>query len=75
MRNKSQMGSSKFEYNPELLDERLSIRIEKYNVALTEVKNALENALNTNVDNNIVTRDSLQEYIIQELIKDFRNLK
>ncbi len=65
-------NSSKFGLNKDLLDERNIKRNEIYDLALEEIKNAFETTLDKYTDNDIVSRYSLEEWLIQELIKDFR---
>lgn len=63
---------SRFGLEPDLLDKRHEIRNEKYECALETIKDKLSNVLNDYCDGDIVTRYSLEEYLIQCLIKDFR---
>lgn len=63
-------SSSKFGLNPGLLDERESVREDIYTSAYTDVIAALETAL-SRADGDIVTRESLQEWLGAKLVKEF----
>lgn len=70
MRKLSAMGSSRFEYEPQELDQRYKIRQDIYASAYADVMAALELAL-SKADGDIVTRQSLEDWLCQELVKEF----
>ena len=70
MRKLSAMGSSRFEFEPQELDRRYKIRKDIYTSAYADVMAALELAL-SKADGDIVTRRNLEEWLCQELVKEF----
>jgi len=70
MRKLSAMGSSRFEFEPWELDIRNEIRNDIYASAYSDLLAALESAL-SRADGDIVTRDSLQEWLGRKLTEEF----
>ncbi|MNW53469.1 hypothetical protein D3C74_310310 [compost metagenome] len=70
MRKQSLMGSSRFEYDPEQLDKRASIRSDIYASAYSDMLAALESALDR-ADGDIVSRDNLEEWLGRKLVEEF----
>ena len=70
MRKTSNMGGGRFEFAPELLDKRHSIRVDVYASAYADVIAAIEQALNR-ADGDIVTRQGLEEYLGGRLVQEF----
>lgn len=64
--------SSKFARNNELLDERYKIRVDRYDRAWLDLQIAMRDILDKYVDNDIIYRENMEEWLIQELIKSFR---
>lgn len=71
MRKLSAMGSSRFEFDINGLDRRKAIREDAYASAYGEVLATIEQMLTKYVDGDIVTRQSLEEWLGQELTKEF----
>lgn len=67
MRKQSMMGSSKFEFNPYLLDEREAKRTEVYNAAFNRVWREIESILFDYADGDIVSVDGLREGICKRI--------
>ena len=65
--------SSKFTRNNNLLDKRYKIRMDRYDKAWLDLQISMRNILDKYVDNDIIYRENMEEWLIQELIKDFRN--
>lgn len=64
--------SSKFAKNNELFDERYKIRVDRYDRAWLDLQVAMRGILDKYVDNDIIYRENMEEWLIQELIKSFR---
>ena len=64
--------SSKFTKNNELLDERYKIRVDRYVRAWLDLQVSMMDILDKYVDNDIIYRENMEEWLIQELIKSFR---
>ena len=64
--------SSKFARNNELFDERYKIRVDRYGRAWLDLQIAMRDILDKYVDNDIIYRENMEEWLIQELIKSFR---
>lgn len=71
MRKQSMMGSSRFEFAPRLLQERHEQRIDAYTSAYADVLAAIEQSLAKYADGDIVTRESLQEWMGEQLVREF----
>lgn len=65
--------SSKFARNNNLLDERYNIRMDRYDKAWLDLQTSMRDILDKYVDNDIIYRENMEEWLIQELIKDFRS--
>lgn len=65
--------SSKFARNNNLLDERYKIRMNRYDKAWIDLQASMRDILDKYVDNDIIYRENMEEWLIQELIKDFRS--
>ena len=65
--------SSKFTRNNNLLDKRYKIRMDRYDKAWLDLQISMRNILDKYVDNDIIYRENMEEWLIQELIKDFRS--
>lgn len=65
--------SSKFTRNNNLLDERYNIRMDRYDKAWLDLQTSMRDILDKYVDNDIIYRENMEEWLIQELIKDFRS--
>lgn len=55
------------------LDDRYNARNKIYDKANCEMKKAMSEVLSKYVDEDLVTRRSLEEYLIRELLLDYRN--
>lgn len=55
------------------LDDRYNQRVKIYNAAEDEIKDIMKNILNKYADEDVVTKRSLEEYLIRELLLDYRN--
>ena len=66
-------SSSKFALDKDLLNKRYNKRKEIYAGALEEMQQLVKDTLDKYVDNDIVTRDNLEEYLLRNLLFKFIN--
>lgn len=69
---KNYSSSSIFALKGNDLDKRYDERNRKYDKALNDIKSSMKDILKQYVDGDIVTSRSLEEYLIRELLLDYR---
>lgn len=72
MRKLSQMGGGRFEYNSEELDERFNKRNKYLDNEFEEVKTIINERAFKYMASGLGTLEGYKEYILRELIIDFR---
>ena len=72
-RKQNYSSSSKFSLNVDELDRRFNKRKEIQEEALEEMQQHVRDTLDKYVDNDIVIRDNLEEYLLRNLLFKFIN--
>lgn len=74
MRKQSQMGGGEFEYHPEELEEKINKRMEYLEDEYEVVRTIINERALKYMSLGLGTIEGYKEYILRELVKDFREV-